>query len=268
MRTSNLLLLALASALAALSSQAMGTTVFFSDDFESYGNTAEMDLVWSNGGSATLDTSLGNSGNSLSHPGTAASFSGGNTNSYSFSPITISPSQVLTYSADIYDDGASANKRVSAGLRAAAGANLIEMGMYNAPSHYAHRTILFSAPNGGANWVAFDNIVDDGGTPIENSPVVGWHRYSVDITTTSATFILDLNSDGNINATAVVAIDVPADAFDIIRLGGPSDLGSGGGGANFDNVSLVLTRIPEPATCLLAGLAAISMCSIRQRTSN
>ena len=247
---------------ASLAVTAQATTIF-SDDFESYADTAAMNAVWNNGGSATLDTGLGNPGNSMSHPGTSGSFSGENTNSISFGPIVPVGSEVLSYSADIYDDGTSGNKRVTAGLRAAAAANLVEMGMYNDPTHYSYRTILFGSPNGGGNWAAFADIVDDSGVAIDNAPVEGWHRYNVEITGSSATFTLDLNSDGNINATAVVPVDINPAGFDIIRLGGPSDLSSAGGGANFDNVSL--TFIPEPATWLLVCMGGGLAAAIRRR---
>jgi hypothetical protein len=228
-------------------------TTIVSEDFESYADTAALGGVWSLG-DGTLDTTLGNGGNSMAHPGTGGSFTGGNTNSLSFAPVLPGPGEVLIYSADIYDDGTSANKRVSAGLRTAAGANLIEMGMYNGPTHYAVRTILFAS--GGSNWVAFDNIVDDLGDPISNSPVEGWHTYTVEITDTQATFTLDLNGDGNINATRVEAVTASA-GFDIIRLGGPSDVSSLGGGANFDNISLEL--VPEPSALVLLCLGGVAL---------
>src|SRR3972149_9439475 len=88
------------------------------DNFESYANTAAMNAVWTNGGTAPLSLTNGNPNNpgkSLNHPGTAASFSGGNTNTRSFASVYPAAGEVLTFMADIYDDGTSANKRVSAG---------------------------------------------------------------------------------------------------------------------------------------------------------
>lgn len=228
-------------------------TTIVSEDFESYADTAALGGVWSLG-DGTLDTVVGNGGNSMAHPGTGGSFTGANTNSISFAPVMPAAGEVLVYSADIYDDASSANKRVTAGLRTAAGANLIEMGMYNGPTHYAVRTILFAS--GGSNWVAFDNIVDDLGQPISNAPVEGWHTFTVEITDSQATFMLDLNGDGNINATRVEAITASA-GYDIIRLGGPSDLSSAGGGANFDNISLEL--VPEPSALVLLCLGGAAL---------
>ena len=245
-------------AIGMLSNDSATATTIFSDDFESYADTTAMNAVWSNGGSATLDGGLGNPGQSLAHPGTSGSFSGGNTNSVSFAGLTPSATQPIIYTADIYDDGTSANKRVTAGLRAAAAANLFEMGMYNSPNHYAYRAVL-----PGPSWGAFTNITDDGGASIENEPIQGWHRYQLVLDGATATFTLDLGSTGIINATEVVNVAFnAANPVDIIRLGGPSDLGSGGGGANFDNISLV--QIPEPTTLVLASLAGICVLGRRK----
>lgn len=235
-------------------------TVIVSEDFDSYADTAALGGVWSLG-DGTLDTTLGNPSQSLSHPGTGGSFTGGNTNSISFAEVAPGPGEKLIFSADIYDDGTSSNKRTTAGLREAAGANIIELGMYNSPSHYAYRAILFGA--GDPSWVAFSGIVDDSGAPIDNLPIEGWHRFTAEVTATNIDYSLDLNSDGNINATASVPIAPNDLGFDIVRLGGPSDLSSPGGGASFDNISLQM--VPEPASVSLIGLAAFGLARRRRR---
>jgi hypothetical protein len=200
-------------------------SVLFSDDFESYGNTAGMQTVWGASGAATLDTGFGNLGNSAFHPG-------GTVNQVTIDPVVPTADNVLVYSVDIYDDGTSANKRMTAGLRSSATANIFEMGMYNAPSHYAFRYVL-----PGASWVAFSNIVDDLGSPITNAPVAGWHTFQVVLDGSNATFTLDLNGDGNINATAIVPVAFNiASPIDTIRLS--TGLSSTGGGAHFDNYLL------------------------------
>lgn len=250
--------------LAALAAPALcAAQVIVAEDFESYVDTADLGGTWSLG-DGTLDTAFGNAGQSLFHPGTGASFSGANTNSLSFAPIYPGPGETLIFQADIYDDGASNNERNSAGLRTASGANIIEMGHYNNPSHYAIRTVLFGAGSDGS-WVAFPNIVDDLGAPVAaETPVVGWHTYTAYITDSDVMFTLDLNGDGNINSTLVANITQNAAfEFDIIRLGGPSDLGSVNGGVNFDNISLTL--VPEPTSAALIALAAAGCLTGRRR---
>ena len=249
-----------AAALCVLSACVANGATIFSEDFESYADTAALGGVWSLG-DGTLDTVAGNPGQSLNHPGTAGSFTGGNTNSYSFAQVQPGAGEKLIFSADIYDDGASSNKRTTAGLRLAAGANIIEMGMYNSADHYSYRSILFGS--GDPSWVSFSGMVDDAGQPMDNLPVAGWHTFTAEIYPFSIEFSLDLNGDGNINGTATVPVAGGTDGFDIIRLGGPSDLSSAGGGVNFDNISL--TMVPEPATASLLGLSLLSLVGVRRR---
>ncbi|BDS06474.1 hypothetical protein NT6N_15140 [Oceaniferula spumae] len=226
-------------------------TVIFSDDFESYSDTASMQTVWGAAGLGSLNTTFGNSGQSMSHPG-------GTDNIITIGTQQATASEPLIYTVDIYDDGASANKRLTAGLRSAGVANLLEMGMYDDPNHYAVRAVL-----PGPNWVAFDNIMDDGGNPIANAPVVGWHRFQVVLDGTDATFTLDLGSTGIVNATTVLAASWHPNGVDSIRLGGPSSLSSAGGGGFYDNVSLV--SVPEPTSTCLLMISAMTMVVIRRR---
>lgn len=230
----------------AMSATAQGT-VIVADDFESYADTTAMQAVWGAAGTGTLDTVVGNPGQSMLFPGGAQ-------NQQTIATLQATPANPIVYTVDIYDDGASANKRTTAGLRSASVANLIEMGMYNSPSHYAVRAVL-----PGPSWVAFSSIVDDLGNPLNgdglNVPVIGWHTYQVTLDGTNATFTLDLNGDGNINATAVLAAAWHANGIDTVRLG--TGLSSAGGSANFDNVSLEV--VPEPASLALLGLGGLAM---------
>lgn len=249
---------------ASLMATSLSAMTIVSEDFESYADTTALGMTWSLG-DGTLDTAFGNRGQSLFHPGTGASFSGANTNSFSFPGVYPGPGQKLIFKADIYDDANSNNERNTAGLRTAAGANIIEMGHYNNPSHYSIRTVLFGAGSDG-NWVAFPNIIDDAGNPVAaETAVEGWHTYTAEITDSQVMFSLDLGGDGNINSTLVANVTQnPGFLFDIIRLGGPSDLGSANGGVNFDNVSLEL--VPEPTSLLLTLVAAVGLV-VRRRGS-
>lgn len=245
------LTLALALCLAPALSSAM---TIIDEDFESYADTAALGGVWSLG-DGTLDTAFGNPGQSLFHPGTGGSFSGANTNAITFADVYPGPGQTLILRGDIYDDGSSENKRTTIGLRTAAGANIIEMGMYNSPTHYSVRTVLFGAGSDGA-WVGLPDTPLFEGAPVA---VEGWHTFQAAITDSNVTFTLDLLGDGTIDSTYTANIfQNGANAFNQLRLGGPSDLSSPGGGVYFDNISLTL--VPEPTAAVLAvlGLAGFA----------
>lgn len=237
-------------ACALLTSTVANATTIFSDDFESYADTTAMQAVWGAAGAGTLDGAFGNPGQSMAHPG-------GVDNIVTVPVQQATAAQPLVYSADIYDDGTAANKRFTAGLRFSGVANLLEMGMYNDPNHYAIRAVL-----PGPNWIAFDNIVDDAGNPIDNEPIVGWHRFQLVHDGSNATFTLDLGATGIINSTIVAPAAWHPNGVDSIRLGGPSSLSSPGGGGFFDNVSL--STVPEPTTLLLVSIACFGFFTRRR----
>lgn len=243
-------ILALLALLVGGAANAAHAAIIVTDDFESYADTAAMQAVWGAAGVGTLDTAFGNPGQSYRN-------NGGTQNQQTIAPLIPTASQRIVYTADIYDDGTSGNKRMTAGLRNAAAANLIEMGMYNAPSHYAIRAVL-----PGPSWLAFTGIVDDLGQPIANAPVAGWHTFQVVMDGAQAIFTLDLNGDGIINATQVVPVAFNAGfPINTVRLG--LGLSSAGGGANFDNVRLEV--VPEPAALALVSMLGLALGCSRPR---
>jgi hypothetical protein len=221
--------------------------VLVNEDFESYADTTAMQANWGAGGLGTLDTGLGNPGNSAAHPG-------GTVNSWIGSAISVAPSttEFIRLTADIYDDGTSANKRMTVGLRGGP-FPLFEMGMYNSPSHYAVRINSFA---GGENWLDFPN-----NSGFTNAPVAGWHRFSVEIFDTRTVVSLDLFADGSIDST-YTSLGTVSGSFSDLRFGGPSNLSSAGGGANFDNIKLEL--VPEPTTFALGAFGVLALAARRR----
>ena len=221
----------------------------FSDNFESYADTTALRQpgAWGDAGanaltSFTLDTVVGNPGQSLRSDGT------GPTAKHIFPETTPTDAQPLLWQFDFYWDGAG-NKRMTGGLRDnGIGANnaILEMGYYNATaegSGWAYRTVFLP---GSSNWHSFPNqVIASAGT---------WLHFSATIAETSITF--NVSGDQG-NSAAVVLANSSGITYDILRLGGPSDLSSPGFG-NFDNVSIAV--VPEPATIgllALGGLACI-----------
>ena len=220
--------------------------VVVSENFDSYTSTLEMQANWSAGAGALAIGQGNGGGNAASHPG-------GTVNSWIGSSFSLLPSdsQPIIFSADIFDDGASANKRMTVGLRNGADP-LFEMGFYNSPSHYVVRVLNMY---GNQNWVQI---------PLQpNSPVVGWHRFTATFTGSSLTVTLDLNSNGVIDSTFVSTGSPSATPFVDLRFGGPSNLSSAGGGALFDNISL--RQVPEPSSIALLGLCLTGLVGYRRR---
>lgn len=229
----------------------------FFDDFESYADTAAMlapgawgDLGASAAGTSLLDT-FGNPGQSMWHPGGAVA-------RHQIAPTNPSDSNPIVFEFDIYHDG-TGNKRVGGGLRDDADgslASIIEMAVYNdlasfedplvKVSGFGIRTVFIGGVP--ANWVAFPGT----------SYVVaeGWHHMKATIGATSIKFELDKGDDGTVDGTIIVTTnDTSGIAYDNLRLGGPSNLSSAGGGAAFDNVNFEV--VPEPATLALLGLGGL-----------
>jgi hypothetical protein len=152
-------------------------------------------------------------------------------------------------SGAIYDDAAG-NKRFSIGMRSLNTFPLFEMGMYNSVvgENYYARVTLF--PGANPSWQPMP-----GSLPATE----GWHTWEATFTGSDITVTLDLLSDSTIDSTMVVPLgDVyGVDGLGQVRLGGPSNLWSAGGGANIDDV--YLAQLPEPASLLLLGLGALAL---------
>ncbi|MBN2505093.1 MAG: PEP-CTERM sorting domain-containing protein [Verrucomicrobia bacterium] len=242
--------LALTLGVAAASAQ----TIYVNETFDGYVSTADMQANWGSAGLGTLSTDFGNPANSGNHPGGAV-----NTWIGSTFAITPSDAQPIVLTADIYDDATSVSERLTVGLRN--GANpMFEMGHYQTvPDFYAVRILAFA---GNENWVPISaGLLASSGQP------AGWNRYQATFTSTGLTVTLDLGIDGIIDGTFTSTGVAPVNPFVDLRFGGPSGVSSAGGGAYFDNISLVV--VPEPSMAALAalGLLGFGTMVLRRRQS-
>ena len=241
----------------------------FSDDFESYADTAAMLApgAWGDdggdGAAAVLEAApLGNPGQDMWH-------SAGSTANHVIDPLTPSDAQPIVWQLDIFDDDAEGSKRVTGGLRdngaGAPLASILEMGIYNDLANpadpegahisgYGIRTVFIGGDP--PNWQAFpdDNHVRGG----------GWHTLTATIRASDILFELDRGADGSTDSQILVATTSGVVPYNILRLGGPSNLPSAGGGASFDNVSI--NQIPEPTAIVLLGLGGLMLLR-RRRTA-
>ena len=246
-------------------SSATATTILVNESFDTYADTTAMKAVWGGTGNlGTLDTTLSYSpNNSAAHPGGAV-----NTYLPGIGSATPSATQNLVLSAKIYDNALVVNDRVTVGLRTGA-APLFEMGRYNdwtpLPNTLGHTYGIraLSMGNGitpSPNWKPF--LI--AGNPVPAT--AGWHSYEATFSiATGLTVTLDLGSNGTIDSTLQFAGNGTAafGNFTDLRFGGPSNLSSAGGGANFDDIYLAL--VPEPTSLLLAGVLGIAMGCARSR---
>jgi hypothetical protein len=124
-------------------------------------------------------------------------------------------------------------------------------------SGYAFRhAFVGGSPAGQAGWLTYV------GNPTVRT---GWHRFTATIGATSATFDLDFDADGSVDASRTITINAALKKYNLLRLGGPSDVSSAGGGGHFDNLSIEV--IPEPATLALLGLGLVGVLAVRRRTA-
>jgi hypothetical protein len=233
------------------------------ETFDTYADTAAMSAVWT-GTVGTLDSSLSYSpSNSAAHPGGAVRI---------YSPgigiATPTATKDLVLSAKIYDNALVANDRITVGLRTGA-APLFEMGRHNAFTAAPTGTNTYgirglSLGNGispSPDWRAFPNG-SGGAIPA----TAGWHTYVARFSIANGlTVTLDLLSDGTIDSTLQFTGNGTSafGNFTDLRFGGPSNLSSAGGGANFDDIRLAL--VPEPASLLMVSLMGLGLGCLRPR---
>ena len=234
-------------AVALFASAALASTVYIDDDFESYADTAAMQTVWGATGLGTLDTANGLSpSQSMAHPA-------GVTNKFTLGADLIpSDAEPVVLRGAIYDN-ANGNKRFTIGMRSLVTFPLFEMGMYNslAGENYYYRVSTF--PGANPSWLPMPGSIP---------ATVGWHTFEATFTGSAVTVTLDLLSDGSIESTAVVPLTgAYTSGLGVVRLGGPSDLSSAGGGGNFDDI--YLAQIPEPTSLALLALGGLAL--IRRR---
>jgi PEP-CTERM motif len=218
------------------------SATIFSDNFDSYADTAAMQAVWGAAGAGTLSTTTAYSGSqSMSHPGGAD-----NTHNLAADLIPTDANPVIL-SGKIYDDGA-ANKRYSIGFRSLSTFPLFEMGNYNSVSGQSYYARINSFPGGGSpDWVSLG----------AGSGTEGWHSFRAKFTGSSINISVDLKSDGSIDGSYDFNLlgSYGAAGLGVLRLGGPSSLSSPGGGGYFDDISVDV--VPEPTSFLLLGLSGM-----------
>ncbi len=201
-------------------------------------------------------------------------------------PMLPTATQKIVFSADIGDDGLSANKRITVGLRDnTTPSNLVEMGFYNGGGHFSFRTVLFGTGSespgegGWTNFVTGESVDEPLPTVLNASWKIGpaFHRFTAEITLTEITIGLDLYADGFRNytedpenpgeyiktspgtgiagmydavATYANTLNPAGIGFDQIRFGGPSGVTSGTAVetvfAAFDNILLKYVDIEAP----------------------
>ena len=222
--------------------------VYVDDDFESYADTTAMQAIWGAAGAGTLDTANGFSGTqSMAHPG-------GTDNTINLAADIIpTDAEPVVLRGRILDDGMP-NKRFSIGLRSLSTFPLFEMGRYNSVIGEDYYARINTFPGLSPDWVSLGL----------GAAVAGWHTFEATFTGTDITVTVDLNSDGILDYNnAFVLAAAYTTGLGQLRLGGPSNLSSPGGGGNFDDI--FLATVPEPATGLWIALSGLGLLVCRRR---
>ena len=256
------------------------TVVLVDEDFESYADTAALNVVWGPADSAgqlvdetftefiTFDDidpqdvgarAFPSGGQGVEHVGSNVfeyqlSLNGG-------SPLFPTATQNIVLQGDIFDIGGLGNKRMSIGLRSNAPENLVELGFWNDnPEDFATRTILFPTVPGepNPNWQGFDlplefDRPDDEDTVTTLADIgEAWHTYRATISEDSILYELDLFRDGTFDTSFTADVTTGPNGYNSLRIGSPSGVSSAGnglyGGVIFDNIKLTLEDIVSPLT--------------------
>ena len=228
---------------------AVNADVYIDEDFESYANTAEMQAVWGAVGLGSLSTTFGFSGTqSMLHPG-------GTDNTFALAADLIpTDANPVVLRGKMYDDGAS-NKRFTIGMRSLSTFPLFEMGRYNYPilgeDYYVR---INSFPGLSPDYVPLG--LGGGKT--------GWHTFEATFTGSDITISVDLYTDSVTDANMVFALGgaYATQGLGVVRLGGPSNLSSPGGGGYYEDI--YLAQIPEPKSLALLGLSVIGVSLVRR----
>jgi hypothetical protein len=190
-------------------------TTIVNDNFESYADQAAMLAAWPSTAAGNVTTALVT--DAVNYPniqGHAAEFDGSvgfgaSTANRWATPFSIVPDAThsILLTADIGDDATSANKKNTVGLRNSSGANIIEIGVFNANPcpFYCMRAVNF--PGGdqltpGATNPTWAQMPLPATLDTPGEVGKGFNRYQVEITPTTLTFRIDLHADGIINDTA------------------------------------------------------------------
>ena len=235
-------------ALALLAASPAGAATIFTDDFESYADTAALNTVWPIGtGDATmtfLDAGPAGSGNTSKTVHTTNRLG---RRDRTIAPFTPTASEPLVVSYDLYDAGAGGNEYVQVLTNPAALTQLISIGKSNLgttngannPNKYQGRVAFPPAGSGGVNWI---NLNTDRS--------IGWHSFTAEIFPTTVNFYVDGVLD-----TANLPRAAAGDAFAMVRIGsGLSTLAEVG---YYDNFSVTTGIVPEPGTVTMLAMGGL-----------
>lgn len=262
--------------------------MIINDNFDSYADQTAFQTAWPAIGStaptsALLSSTVSQSApNSIQVPGTATNSQYRNRKSFSETG-SVDTSHEIIWSFDFYDvDGTNTPQRNYSNLQDTTGPTgtnqLISMGLNNnhtnadsGGAYYMARILGYSPPttdpDGGPNEGgtlgsgAYFKLNDYG----VGQRSTGWHNLKVEITTNDAastdySFFVDGSLAETVNN---VGTSASIRSYDNIAIG--SGLSNGSIEADFDNMHLEYTTVPEPASLAVLGLAGLVVMRRRRR---